>query len=204
MNKTYIKIVLLGDGRVGKTSILNRYINNIFNDKQEMTINCSYYQKEIEFNGIKYTFCLWDTAGQEKFNALTSIYYRDAKGAILVYDVTLKESFKKVEKWYEELKVFNKETVMILAGNKIDKGKMDIEDEVIGKFCKERGMENVFTSAKTGEGLDEVFYNVAKGIVDNDFGLKNGSGENRKKSKLKISLDQGENGKKEKEKENCC
>lgn len=139
MNKNYVKIVLLGDGklnyyikgRVGKTSILNRYINNNFNDKEEVTVNVSYYQKDIEFNGINYTFCLWDTAGQEKFNALNNIYYRDAKGAILVYDVSLKESFKKVEKWNEELKLFNKDTVIAIAGNKIDLGKIDVDKSTV-------------------------------------------------------------------------
>ena len=133
MSKNYIKIVLLGDGRVGKTSILNRYINNTFNDKEEMTVNCSYFQKDLEFDGVKYTFCLWDTAGQEKFNALTNIYYRDAKGAILVYDVSIKETFKKVEKWNEELKIFNKDTVVAIAGNKIDIGKIDIEKSEVMK-----------------------------------------------------------------------
>ena len=131
MNKNYIKIVLLGDGRVGKTSILNRYINNTFNEKEEMTVNVSYFQKNLEFNGVKYTFCLWDTAGQEKFNALTPIYYRDAKGAILVYDVSLQETFNKVQKWHEELKTFNKDTVISMAGNKIDLGKIDIDKQTV-------------------------------------------------------------------------
>ena len=118
-------------GRVGKTSILNRYINNNFNEKEEMTVNVSYFQKDLEFDGVKYTFCLWDTAGQEKFNALTNIYYRDAKGAILVYDVTLKESFQKVEKWHDELKIFNKDTVIAIAGNKVDVGKIDVDKNTV-------------------------------------------------------------------------
>lgn len=116
-------------GRVGKTSILHRYINNTFDENQESTVNCSYYQKDLEFHGVKYTFCLWDTAGQEKFNALTNIYYRDAKGAILVYDVSIEESFNKVKKWHEELKIFNPDTVIAIAGNKVDLGKIDVDKE---------------------------------------------------------------------------
>ena len=96
-----------------------------------MTTNCSYFQKDLEFDGEKYTFCLWDTAGQEKFNALTNIYYRDAKGAILVYDVSIKETFKKVEKWHNELNIFNKDTVIAVAGNKIDLGKIDVDKKIV-------------------------------------------------------------------------
>lgn len=165
MSQKYVKIVLLGDGRVGKTSILNRYINNTFNDKQEMTINCSFYEKVIEFNGVKYTFCLWDTAGQEKFNALTNIYYRDAKGAILVYDVTMKESFTKVEKWFKELKVFNESTVISVAGNKIDSNQFEVDKSQVDQFCESNEIDHFYTSAKTGEGLDDIFYKLAQKIV---------------------------------------
>ena len=111
--------------------MLNRYINNNFNDKEEMSINCSFFQKDLEIKGKKYTFCLWDTAGQEKFNALTPIYYRDAKGAILVYDITTNETFDRVQKWAEELKAFNKDTVIAIAGNKVDLNKFDINKESI-------------------------------------------------------------------------
>lgn len=202
MNKNYIKIILLGDGRVGKTSILNKYINNIFNDSEEVSINCSYFQKNLDFNNQKFTFCLWDTAGQEKFNALNSIYYRDAKGAILVYDVSIKETFKKVEKWMNELKLSNKDCVIYLAGNKIDKNQFDIDNKTISDFCNDNNLENVFTSAKTGEGLEEVFYKTAEEIASR---MKSEDKIKKTKTKLKINLDESIHIKNKNSKnDDCC
>lgn len=163
-----------------------------------MTVNVSYYQKDLEFDGVKYTFCLWDTAGQEKFNALTNIYYRDAKGAILVYDVTIKETFSKVEKWYDELKVFNTDTIIAIAGNKIDMNKVDVDKSVIAKYCQDNNVEHVYTSAKTGEGLEEIFYKVAKEIA----GKMQSESVNRK-NKKGIKISETEIGKK-KDDGSCC
>ena len=130
-----------------------------------MTINSCYYEKELEYNGEKYIFCLWDTAGQEKFNALTPIYYRDAKGAILVYDITIAETFNRVKKWVEELKAFNKNTVLAIAGNKCDLKKSDIDKELVLQYAKEENAKHFYTSAKTGEGLDEIFLEITKEIA---------------------------------------
>ena len=151
-----------------------------------MTVNCSYYQKDLEFDGTKYTFCLWDTAGQEKFNALTNIYYRDAKGAILVYDVTMKESFSKVEKWHEELKVFNSDTTILVAGNKIDMNKFDIDKEEVSEYCNSTGVEHVYTSAKTGEGLEDIFYKVCKDIAGK---MQSSMSVKKNKKSLKVTSD---------------
>jgi Ras-related protein Rab-21 len=106
-----------------------------------------------------------DTAGQEKFNALTPIYYRDAKGAILVYDVTIEDTFKRVKKWVEELKAFNKNTVISIAGNKIDLKNFDIDKDEAIKYSQEENAKHYFTSAKTGEGLEDIFNQITKEIV---------------------------------------
>jgi Ras-related protein Rab-21 len=167
-----------------------------------MTVNVSYYQKDLEFDGVKYTFCLWDTAGQEKFNALTNIYYRDAKGAILVYDVTLKETFTKVEKWYEELMVFNSDTVIAIAGNKVDMRKIDVDKSVVSNYCNDNSVDHIYTSAKTGEGLEEIFYKVAKEIASK---LQTGNMSKKNKKGLKITTDSEYMiGKKRKEDGSCC
>ena len=96
---TRFKVVLLGEGRVGKTSVLLRYTKGEYDDRQISTLQASYIDKKIMVGGTNVQLSIWDTAGQERFHALGPIYYRDADGALLVYDITDVESFNKVKKW---------------------------------------------------------------------------------------------------------
>jgi Ras-related protein Rab-21 len=115
------KIVVLGEARVGKTSITLRYTLSKFDEKQVSTVDASYLEKEIEVDEAKYRLAIWDTAGQEQYHALNSVYYRDAAGAILVYDITDRDSFAKVKKWVDELKIYlPDDTPIAIAGNKCD------------------------------------------------------------------------------------
>ena len=93
------KCVLLGEGRVGKTSILLRYTKGEYDERQVSTLQASFVDKKIVVEGNNVQLSIWDTAGQERFHALGPIYYRDADGALLVYDITDLESFNKVKKW---------------------------------------------------------------------------------------------------------
>lgn len=113
---------MLGEGRVGKTSLTVRYCNNNFDEDQPSTYNAAYLEKTIVLdNNHQKNLAIWDTAGQEKFHALAPMYYKDAVGAIIVYDITFKESFDKVQKWILELKEFaQKKIVICIAGNKCD------------------------------------------------------------------------------------
>jgi len=110
---------MLGEGRVGKTSLTLRFCNDHFDGNQESTINASYLEKNVTTaSNENVTVAIWDTAGQEKFHALTPLYYRDALGAIIVYDITFKESFDRVQKWIEELKQYGgKDMIIAIAGN---------------------------------------------------------------------------------------
>ena len=174
-------------------------MSNKFNENEEMTINSIYFEKELEYNNEKYVFCLWvkkivlymyaayiqDTAGQEKFNALTPIYYRDAKGAILVYDVSISETFKKVQKWVEELKAFNKNTLLAIAGNKCDLKIFDVDKNEVLEYANKVNAKHFYTSAKTGEGLEEIFEYITREIAAaQKGGMSTGKGQGRSKKLL--------------------
>ena len=173
MLKTPLKLILIGDGRVGKTSIINKYINNKFNEGEEITVSSSYIEKIQIFNSKKYKFSIWDTAGQEKFNSITPIYYRDAKGVLLVYDITNLNSFSRVKKWREELKTFNNDAIIIICGNKCDflNDKNNINKEFVDidiakKYANDNNIELFFTSAKNGDNIIEVFENLMEKVFN--------------------------------------
>ena len=104
------KVVLLGESGVGKTCIIARFINNTFEENLISTTGASYAGKTMtfdEYQGKSIKFEIWDTAGQEKYRSLTKIFYKDAGVAILVYDITRKESFEEIKKyWYNQIKEF--------------------------------------------------------------------------------------------------
>merc|ERR1711998_327528 len=115
------KLVLLGEGRVGKTSTVLRYVHDKFDDRTQATIQASFLNKRLSVAGQQVNIAIWDTAGQERFHALGPIYYRDADGALLVFDVTDGESFEKVKMWVKELrKMVGKDICITIAGNKVD------------------------------------------------------------------------------------
>lgn len=158
------KLVLLGDGRVGKTSLVLRYVNNIFSDKQEATVQASYLTKRLVVEGVPITLSIWDTAGQEKFHALGPIYYRDADAALLVYDITDSDTFVRVTKWVKELKqMASKDIVMAIAANKSDLVRLkNIETQEAVSYAESIGASLFVTSAKAGTGIDDVFSDIAK------------------------------------------
>eukprot|EP00908_Phaeocystis_cordata_P021791 Transcript_4178.p5 GENE.Transcript_4178~~Transcript_4178.p5 ORF type:complete len:134 (-),score=32.84 Transcript_4178:376-777(-) len=98
------KVVLLGEGRVGKTSLVLRFCKDTFTENQPPTIQASFLDKPMTVGSRRINLAIWDTAGQERFHALGPIYYRDADAALLVYDITDPDSFTKVKSWVKELR----------------------------------------------------------------------------------------------------
>jgi len=182
------KVVLLGEGRVGKTSILLRYTKGEYSDRQISTLQASYLDKRVMIGNNAVQLSIWDTAGQERFHALGPIYYRDAAGALLVYDITDAESFNKVKNWVKELrKIVGNDIIIVIAGNKIDleKNRNVDENEAI-KYAESVGAMHMHTSAKANRGLDEVFESLAQKMLDQKESsgggkAKTGAGANKQK-----------------------
>lgn len=171
------KVVLLGEGRVGKTSILLRYTKGEYTDKQVSTLQASYLDKRVQIGTTNVNLSIWDTAGQERFHALGPIYYRDASGALLVYDITDAESFSKVKNWVKELrKIVGSEITIVIAGNKIDLEKNRHVDEAEAvRYAESVGASHFHTSAKANRGLDEVFTALSQKMLERK-GKKGGAG----------------------------
>ena len=195
-----LKIVILGEGRVGKTSILSKYFNKKFNAKEQSTINPSFYEKKVNHNGKIVQLKFWDTAGQEQFDAISKIYYQNAVGALLVYDVTIFETFQKVEKWVNTLQeVVGKDITFLIAGNKFDladKQSLEKHSSSIDSYCNKEHCKHIYTSAKTGYQVDEAFESLINSVVS-----KVSTAPKQKKKKIEIS---SSNVEAQKEKKGCC
>ena len=161
-----IKICLLGDVNVGKTSIASRFCKNSFNDNYINTIGGAYQQQNITLNnGVKIKLHIWDTSGQDRFRSMTNLYYRDAQVAILTYDVTNEQTLESLNYWLNELndKVEIDNMVLCLAGNKndVDASKKTVPTSKGKAFAEEHKMIFYETSAKTGAGVKELFQAIA-------------------------------------------
>jgi len=161
------KVVLLGEGRVGKTCLCLRYVRGSFSDSQESTIQATYLDKRLNVGKKSVKLMIWDTAGQERFHALGPIYYREANGALLVYDITDRDSFSKVRNWVKELrKIVGKDIILLIAGNKSDLAKhRQVSDEDAEKFAASVGASHMVCSAKTGKNVEELFLELTKGML---------------------------------------
>jgi Ras-related protein Rab-21 len=159
------KVVLLGDGRVGKTSILLRYVKDVFDDRQASTLTASCFDRSVTLpGGEAVRVSIWDTAGQERFHALGPLYYRDADGALLVYDITDEGSFKRVKDWVAELKkMLGEDIVIAIAGNKADMEKSrTVKAADAAAYVASIGGTHHMTSAKLGTGISDAFTELLK------------------------------------------
>ena len=183
------KILLLGDSTVGKTCFLLRYTDDTFLDLHMATIGLDYRLKTMILDDHRIVKVqLWDTAGQDKFRAITRNYYKGARGIILIYDVTNIKSFENIKKWINEIKEeISEKVTIVLIGNKIDnEGERKINKEQGEKLASENEVSFFETSAKTGYGINEsVFYLVQK-IVETDPEIRNKGKKLKIKNKNKI------------------
>jgi len=193
-NSTYqFKVVLLGEGCVGKTSLVLRYVEKKFYDKHESTLQASFLNSSLTIDGKRVNLAIWDTAGQERFHALGPIYYRDSNGALLVYDITDEDSFQKVKTWVKELKKMLGNQVCIgIVGNKIDLEKDRKESSAEAEeYALSVGAKHYTVSAKFNRGINELFYDLSLRMVESadsepGKGLTHGRTNNQRKNVLVV------------------
>jgi len=192
-----LKIIILGDSGVGKTSLMQQYVSHKFDSRYKATIGADFLTKDIEINGQTVTLQIWDTAGQERFQSLGSAFYRGADACVLVFDVTQQDSFAHVGSWLEEFSIQAGRRDCVLIGNKTDlEERRQVASKTVQGWCAKQNAEassNVVahgaeerpasemryfeSSAKENIGVDEAFVAVAtlalakKAVVAEDMPL---------------------------------
>ena len=166
----HCRVVVIGEASVGKTSILNQLIDHCFYEHEQSTVGANYQLFVQEVDGVKIEIQIWDTAGQEKFRSLGPIYFRNSLGAVVVYDVTNRHSFDNLETWITSFQdVAGTNTVVTVVGNKCDmpESEIQIPESEAQKWAETKGYESFRTSAKTGVGVKETFYSLARQLLKN-------------------------------------
>ena len=209
------KIVLIGESWAGKTSIINRFIDDTFNENVISTLSVQFLRKNLELPGNKrITLDIWDTAGQERYRSLNRIFYSNAKAVILVYDVTNVASFDEIKKyWSGQIKQYCDNSIIIaLAGNKSDLyEERQVQDDEGEKYAKSMNAIFASTSAKNDSGIKELFENIAMKILEVQEekkkdelanikkGKKNGKEHNNENANKNVKLNN-----KVKKRRKCC
>ena len=195
------KVVLLGNVAVGKTSILNRYVDNKYSKDYHCNVGVEFKVKSVSVNQSTIAdLKIWDTCGDEKYRAITKQYYRDAQGIILVYDLTQRETYEKLNDWLKMIKeTVTENPVIILVGNKLDTGDQRKVTTAEGQIMANRyELEYLEVSAKTGSNVFLIFEELASELVTREVQKDKDEMDNHLRSKL-VNMDVGEGTKK-----GCC
>ena len=222
-----VKVVLLGESGVGKTSIISQFTTNKFNPRCATSVSAQFISKMVEFPEYKkiIKFDIWDTVGQEKYRSLAKIFYKDAKIIIFVYDITTEFSFNALKDfWYREtINNADNDPIFALVANKIDLYQESQVDNSVGRaFADEINAIFQTTSAMSNSGISTLFDNLGKKIIMPDFDYKADDKEakenylkkkkeekegitEQKKDEKRLKLNNAnKNGKDGKEKKGCC
>eukprot|EP01137_Pigoraptor_chileana_P035353 Opistho-2@29226 len=169
-----IKLCLLGDAGVGKSSLVLRFVSDSFNEHSESTIGASFMSKTIIVGEQTFKYQIWDTAGQEKYRGLAPMYYRGAAAAIVVYDITREASFRALKDWVKELKQLGPPNIVFaIAGNKSDlEAQRQVQTETAQEYAE--SIDAIFseTSALTAHNVQLLFESISKRLPQEAFAPK--------------------------------
>ena len=186
---TKFKIIFLGDQSVGKSSILNRFSQDKFEPNYQATIGLDFHSKNATINGENVKLLLYDTAGQEKFRSLIPMYIRDANVIIVVYDVTVMDSFTHTNHWVTETEELRRQdAIFCLVGNKIDlSDKRVVTEEKGAAFAKSNDYLFAEVSAKDGTGIQELFYDIIFKQIGKKFKIQGDGNDLQEKPENKVT-----------------
>ena len=198
------RYIIVGDMAVGKSCLLLQFTDHKFRHQHELTIGVEFGGKTIEVKNKNVKIQIWDTAGQEAFQAITRTYYKGAIGALLVYDITRHETFEHINKWLNEIKANgSKDICCILIGNKKDlEEQRQVRYEEGKDLAEKNNLLFLETSAKTAENVQECFTISAERILDQI--TKTGVDPTLPSKNVKISIDDDDDDKAKEEKKGCC
>ena len=159
-----LKVVVVGDSGVGKTNLIKRFVSNTYNPNTKATVGVEFLSKSYKINDQVFKIEIWDTAGQERYKSITAAYYKGAKGALIVYDITQKDSFENINKWMSEVRdKSTKDLKILIVGNKTDLvNERQVSTEEALSKAKELESPVMEASALDGNNVKAAFYDLLK------------------------------------------
>ncbi|MFO8018370.1 MAG: Rab family GTPase [Promethearchaeia archaeon] len=163
-----IKVITAGEGGVGKTTLLHRYIDDVFLEDTKMTIGVEFFTKDLVINGRNISLQLWDLGGQDRFRFLQKSYAKGAKGALLMFDLTRFQSLERIDQWIEICRTSDPDLPILFVGTKWDlKDQIQIDDEYAKEIQQEHGFfDYIKVSSLTDENVDEAVEKLVKKILE--------------------------------------